>query len=146
MAKETGQFDSASLKHLANLHFDLQRVHKLARTRFRYRIICSYRGKADQQAAKERGASNADFGQSPHNFIPPVATDCVPDPLNWNDKKSFDDMAAAIMQAAKELGIPIRSGADWDRDGKRWEKGENDGPHFELDPWRVYAEVNRGKT
>jgi peptidoglycan L-alanyl-D-glutamate endopeptidase CwlK len=38
----------------------------------------------------------------------------------------------AMMAAAIELNIPIRGGMDWDRDGKFWEKGETDSPHFEL--------------
>jgi peptidoglycan L-alanyl-D-glutamate endopeptidase CwlK len=41
-------------------------------------------------------------------------------------------MAKAMLAAAKELGIGIRWGADWDSDGKPREKGETDSPHFEL--------------
>lgn len=41
-------------------------------------------------------------------------------------------IAKAMLQAANELDIPIRWGADWDRDGVFYEKGESDSPHFEL--------------
>ena len=41
-------------------------------------------------------------------------------------------IARAFLQAAHELDIPIRWGADWDRDGVFYEKGEGDSPHFEL--------------
>lgn len=41
-------------------------------------------------------------------------------------------IAAAFLKAAHELDIPIRWGADWDRDGVFYEKGESDSPHFEL--------------
>lgn len=37
-----------------------------------------------------------------------------------------------MLQAAKELGIPLRSGANWDQDENWEEKGETDGPHWEL--------------
>ena len=37
-----------------------------------------------------------------------------------------------MLQAAKELGVPVRWGADWDNDGKPRERGESDSPHFEI--------------
>ena len=60
------------------------------------------------------------------------AVDLVPYPVDWNDLKKFDAIAKAMLQAAKELNVPIRWGADWDNDGKPREKGESDSPHFEL--------------
>lgn len=44
-------------------------------------------------------------------------------------------VAMAMLKAADELDIPIRWGADWDRDGNYGERGESDSPHFEL--WGV---------
>jgi peptidoglycan L-alanyl-D-glutamate endopeptidase CwlK len=41
-------------------------------------------------------------------------------------------IALAFLKAADELDIPIRWGADWDRDGNYGERGEGDSPHFEL--------------
>ena len=60
------------------------------------------------------------------------AVDLVPYPVNWNDLKKFDQIAKAMLQAAKELGVPVRWGADWDNDGKPRERGESDSPHFEI--------------
>lgn len=60
------------------------------------------------------------------------AVDLVPYPVDWNDLDKFDQVAKAMFAAAKELGISIRWGADWDSDGKYREKGEYDSPHFEL--------------
>lgn len=60
------------------------------------------------------------------------AVDLVPYPLDWNTLAKFDAIADAMAQASKELGVPIRHGADWDMDGKRRERGESDNPHFEL--------------
>ena len=60
------------------------------------------------------------------------AVDLVPYPVDWNDLKKFDVIAQAMLQASKELGIPIRWGADWDADGKPRERGEFDSPHFEI--------------
>jgi hypothetical protein len=46
--------------------------------------------------------------------------------------KRSDVDAVAMFAAAKELGVSIRWGADWDGDGKPRERGESDSPHFEL--------------
>jgi peptidoglycan L-alanyl-D-glutamate endopeptidase CwlK len=64
------------------------------------------------------------------------AVDILPAPYDWSTKgpngNPFDLVYKAMMRAADELDTPIRSGLDWDRDGKLREKGENDSPHFEL--------------
>ena len=60
------------------------------------------------------------------------AVDLVPYPVNWNDLTKFDQVAKAMFAAAKELGVSIRWGADWDNDGNYREKGEYDSPHFEI--------------
>ena len=52
--------------------------------------------------------------------------------IDWSDPKKFDQIAQAMFAAAKELGINIRWGADWDMDGNPRERGESDSPHFEL--------------
>ncbi len=52
----------------------------------------------------------------------------------FNPNQSREDtkiLAEAVLQAAKELGVPLRWGKDWNRNGRYEEKGETDGPHFE---------------
>jgi peptidoglycan L-alanyl-D-glutamate endopeptidase CwlK len=44
----------------------------------------------------------------------------------------FDTIAKAMFAAAKELGVAIRWGANWDMDNMPRERGETDNPHFEL--------------
>lgn len=69
------------------------------------------------------------------------AVDALPAPYDWKieDPKStpeiddgFARMAAEILQSAAILKVPMRWGANWDRDEKIREKGETDNPHFEL--------------
>lgn len=61
------------------------------------------------------------------------AVDLYPNtPRGWDDLPSFRAQATAMFEAAKELGIELRWGGDFNRDG--WDKG-NDGwdkPHFEI--------------
>lgn len=63
------------------------------------------------------------------------AVDLCPFPVDWNSAAKFDAIYRAMMQASTELNTPIRSGMDWDRDGKLREAKETDSPHFEL--WGV---------
>lgn len=63
------------------------------------------------------------------------AVDVVPyagGKIDWNDRIAFIDLGTEILRVAKEMGVPLRWGYDWDMDGKLMEKGESDGPHFEL--------------
>ena len=54
--------------------------------------------------------------------------------IDWSDPKKFDAINLAMTTSAAELGVSIRWGADWDRDGKPRERREDDSPHFELVP------------
>lgn len=60
------------------------------------------------------------------------AVDLLPAPYNWAEGPVWKQMYEAMMAAAKELKVEIRWGRNWDRDDKIMEKGETDGPHFEL--------------
>lgn len=69
------------------------------------------------------------------------AVDLLPAPYDWkiDDPKStpeiddaFAKMALAMYQAATELNVRMRWGANWDGDTMIREKGETDNPHFEL--------------
>ena len=60
------------------------------------------------------------------------AVDLLPAPYDWKDTKPFDLVAEAMATASAELSIKTRWGYDWDGDGIKREKGENDGAHHEL--------------
>ena len=59
------------------------------------------------------------------------AVDLVPLPIDWSHKK-LDVVAKAMFAAADTLGVEIRWGKDWNRNGISGEKGETDSPHFEI--------------
>ena len=60
------------------------------------------------------------------------AVDLAPYPIDWNDHARFDGLANIMFAAAKELGVTLRWGGDWDMDQIIHERGESDSPHFEL--------------
>lgn len=60
------------------------------------------------------------------------AVDLAPLPIDWDTPAKFDAISKAMFSAAAELGVALRWGADWDRDGQPRERGETDSPHFEI--------------
>ncbi len=63
------------------------------------------------------------------------AVDVVPyvdKKIDWDDVILFVTLGEAMLAAAKELSVLIRWGYDWDGDGILKEKGEYDGPHYEI--------------
>lgn len=140
-------FDAASAARLAKAHPDIQRLMNEARKRIAFKVLDSQRGKDAQELAFRRGHSKVHFKDSAHNYAPAIAVDIVPDPLDWNDKKSFlavqevvgwyDPVTKKGKGLALTLRIPIRWGGDWNMDGST-----SDGwdlPHYELHPWRKFA-------
>lgn len=122
-------FGKRSLNNLAQAHPDLQRVMYDAIKYNDFTVICGYRDRAAQDAAYKAGTSKARFGQSPHNFKPSLAVDCVPYPLDWNDIGRFELMGRVIMQSASKLRVPLVWGRNF--------KALRDYPHFELANWQT---------
>lgn len=52
--------------------------------------------------------------------------------IDWDDPSAFTELGKIMLETASQFGIQLRWGYDWDGDKTLREKGENDGPHFEL--------------
>lgn len=121
--------------NLVGVHPNLIKVVRRARELIDFTVIEGRRTLARQkelyaQGRTKPGAKVTWTLKSKH--IDGKAVDCVTIINGAVDWKSCDRIAKAMLQASKELGIPIRWGADWDGDGVAREKGEGDSPHFEL--------------
>lgn len=60
------------------------------------------------------------------------AVDLLIAPYDWKEGPGWKLMNEAMMEAARIERVKIRWGRNWDGDEKIGEKGETDGPHFEL--------------
>lgn len=68
------------------------------------------------------------------------AVDLYPYPINMQAVRKgryveiarFGVLAGLMLRAAQELGVGIRWGADWDKDGETLDHSFFDAPHFEL--------------
>lgn len=143
-------FGKRSLDNLATCHPDLQRVARraLALTKQDFTIIQGHRDKAGQDAAFKAGNTKVRFPNSAHNQQPSCALDVIPYPFKgWNDKDihaELKEVAEAFFEAAKLEGVKIRWGGNWSNktvDDPR--TGFVDSPHFELHPWREYANKSK---
>lgn len=60
------------------------------------------------------------------------------DGIDWDDLQGYRKIGKAMLAAAKEQGITLRWGADWDSDGDHYDETFVDWVHFEL-PRSVYG-------
>lgn len=83
-----------------------------------------YRGKEEQEEAFRRGASKAQFGQSPHNYFPSRAVDV------W-----FNERGRAVWDSLKlqEMAERLPAELEW---GGYW-KELVDAPHFQEREWKT---------
>ena len=136
-------FSKASKASRAKLHPLLRSIVDEAIKEVDFKILDATRGRAAQTKAYRQGHSKATFGNSAHNYVPAIAMDLFPAPYDWDNLKAFDDMARIVLRIAKEKGIPLRWGGDWNMDGKKTTSDAWDKPHFELHPWREYAKKSK---
>lgn len=136
-------FGAASKAALAKCHPHLQAIANEAIKEIDFKVLDSTRGRADQERAFAGGKSKARFGQSAHNYVPAIAFDLFPAPYDWNNRQSFTDLSEVIMKIAKEKGIPLRWGGDWNMDGDKTKSDAWDMPHYELHPWRDWAKKSK---
>jgi peptidoglycan L-alanyl-D-glutamate endopeptidase CwlK len=131
-----------SRERLSGVHPDLVKVIERAiqLTQQDFMVLEGVRTPARQKQLYAQGRTapgpKVTWTLNSNHFINPKtgyghAVDLVPFPVDWSHAK-LDVVSKAMFAAAKELGVAIRWGADWDRDGKPREKGETDSPHFEL--------------
>lgn len=138
-------FGDRSKSNLKNVHPLLVKVatRALQISTTDFTVICGYRDKAGQDAALKAKTTKVAFPNSDHNQLPACAIDVLPFPFSdWNDPKMLSGWKAisvAMFEAAEELGVAIRWGGDFNRDGNKTTNDAWDKPHFELHPWRSYA-------
>ncbi|CAB4168675.1 D-alanyl-D-alanine carboxypeptidase [uncultured Caudovirales phage] len=138
----TYKLGARSLKNLVGVHPDMVRVvtRAIEISSQDFSAIEGLRTKERQRDLYAQGRTKPGnivtwTLNSPHLAGPDGfgrAVDLLPAPADWNTPSKFDAIGAAMFQASKELKIPIRWGADWDKDGNPRERGETDSPHFEL--------------
>ncbi|WP_235199966.1 M15 family metallopeptidase [Pseudomonas monteilii] len=125
-------FSKVSQERLATCHPKLQAIMNKVILYVDCMIICGYRNQEDQDRAFREGKSKLMYPHGKHNTMPSNAVDVAPYPLDWNDTHAFARLAGYIQAVADSMGISIRWGGDWNRNGKTNDERFRDFPHFEL--------------
>lgn len=148
-------FGTASKKQLARALPAMQKLLNAAIKEVDFKILESTRGRHAQEKAVLTGHSKVHFGNSAHNYEPSVAVDLFPAPYIWPDdktktaaqrqqaQKAFEHLYAVMSRIAKEQGIKIRCGIDFNMDGSRTTNDSWDAGHYELHPWRDWAKKSK---
>ena len=61
-----------------------------------------------------------------------MALDAAPCPIDWEDAKRFYLFAGFVLGIARQLGIKLRWGGDWDGDFTWRDQKFHDLVHFEI--------------
>jgi peptidoglycan LD-endopeptidase CwlK len=125
-------FGKKSLEKLGELHPKLQQVLIEAIKHVDFSIYEGHRSSALQQLYFDAGTSKAKPGQSKHNKFPSEAADLWAYPIDWEQTEQQCYIAGVILGIASQMGIKVRWGYDWDRDGDTRDNKFNDMPHFEV--------------
>ena len=98
-----------------------------------FTILETHRTEEKQNLMVIEGKSKLKWPHSKHNRLPSRAVDIAPWPINWKDTKRFAHLAGLVQGIGLAMGITIRWGGDWDRDGETSDNTFNDLPHLEID-------------
>lgn len=131
--------DPVSLQRLMTCELPLIKLFCAVSVKFPLYIVYGHRNEKEQNEAYAKGNSKVQWPNSKHNTYPSKAVDAVPKEqaagkikLDWNDAKRFYFLAGHVMQKAKDMGIPLRFGGDWDSDTELKDNNFNDLAHYET--------------
>lgn len=130
------KFSEASREQLLTCDERLQRVMVEAIKHYDFAVIEGHRGQAAQDAAFAKGNSQKKWPNGEHNGTPSRALDIQPYPIDWSDKAANIQrsvlLAGIVLQCGWSLGIPLRWGGDWNKNGDTRDEHFRDYGHFEL--------------
>ena len=118
------EFGKRSKDNLSTAHEKLQRVMNRAIKKYDFTVIYGHRSPSEQFELFKKGRELQSDGtwkkvgsvvtnidgkskKSKHNYLPSLAVDVAPYPIDWNNIQRFKDMAKIIIESAKEEGIKI---------------------------------------
>ncbi len=154
------KFGSKSLHELASVHHKLQALFIRVVKTYDCTVICGHRPKDEQDKAYASGRSKVKFPHSKHNLLPAKATDTAPylkdypGHIDWRFHKELEQavkdrdvelvfdivhnikrwyyFAGQVKTTAREMGIKVKWGGDWDGDLNFKDQNFYDIPHWEL--------------
>ena len=125
-------FSNESLKKLSTCSESLQKLFSIVVQDFDCTILEGHRGQKEQNEAFTSGHSKLKYPDGNHNKFPSLAVDVAPYPVDWNDRERMTLFAGFVIGTAKQLGIKIRWGGDWNNNTQVKDNKFDDLVHFEI--------------
>lgn len=130
------RFSSKSNRQLDTCHPLLQELFRAVVKEDDCAVIEGHRARRRQNQLFQQGRSRLKWPDGKHNVMPSKAVDVAPYlekvGIPWKNRAAFYDFAEKVKAKAKELGIKVRWGGDWDGDGDFTDQTFHDLPHWEL--------------
>tara|TARA_R100000049_G_C1942850_1_gene87291 strand:- start:744 stop:1133 length:390 start_codon:yes stop_codon:yes gene_type:complete len=126
------RFSSRSIGRLKTCDLKLQQLFDTVVKGFDCTILEGHRDGERQNKLFDEGRTKVRYPHGKHNDSPSQAVDVAPYPLDWNDRDRFHYFAGYVMGIAKQMGISLRFGGDWNMDTQVKDNKFDDLVHFEL--------------
>jgi len=126
------RFGSRSINRIKTCDQRLQELFYEVVKHFDCTIIEGSRGKERQDKAYADGKSKVKYPNGKHNQFPSVAVDVAPYPIDWSDRDRFHYFGGFVLGVAKQKGLNIRWGGDWNMDTQTKDNKFDDLVHFEI--------------
>ena len=126
------RFGSRSINRLKTCDQKLQELFYEVVKHFDCSIIEGNRGEERQNKAHAEGKSKLKYPNGKHNQTPSIAVDVAPYPIDWSDRDRFHYFGGFVLGVAKQMGMNIRWGGDWNQDTETKDNKFDDLVHFEI--------------
>ena len=126
------RFGRRSINRLKTCDQKLQELFYEVVKHFDCSIIEGNRGEERQNKAYADGKSKVKYPNGKHNKFPSVAVDVAPYPIDWSDRDRFHYFGGFVLGVAKQMGMNIRWGGDWNQDTETKDNKFDDLVHFEI--------------
>jgi len=135
------EFGTQSRAHLSTANTALQSIAVEVLRIKDHSILKGYRGQTEQHEAFAAGASELDWPDGKHNGRPSDALDVKTYPVPEAETEAEAEqllreeqlyLLGLYVGIAYSMGVILRTGADWDRDGEIIDNGFDDFFHVEI--------------
>lgn len=126
------KFSKSSQSKLDECDERIQQVFSKVLETIDLTIVTGYRDEETQNEMHRTGKSQLKFPTGKHNLYPSLAIDTTPYPIDWKDRERMTLFAGFVLGTAKEMGINLRWGGDWDKDYQVKDNSFDDLLHFEI--------------
>lgn len=130
------RFSLKSQDRLNTCHPLLQELFNSVVKEYDCAVIEGHRARRKQNQLYLGGKSKVKWPDSKHNIMPSEGVDVAPwikgKGIPWKEPNNFYVFSGYVLGKAKEMGIQVRWGGDWDGDHDVNDQWFNDLGHWEL--------------